>query len=329
MTEYALAPTSNWDPTTSPYRSPRVMLEQNLLQAYRVRSNGTMRHLALLPLASTARETAEWISDAIEMDGRSVRSVGDELHISGPTVRRFLEALELTEEVEAGEWDDLTFDNNGQPVWATGSTEEDLVEDILDQLAGVGKPADEVLADLESAKAKQAAATPVRRSRGRKCTVCAKPVNTRNSAAKLRGAMGYEDMCAECYDEAGWENTHSDNGHGPANRDEECPVCKAEQAQAAKDEAILARNRASFTNTPAPTEEERAAALAGVTPAPATAAQTAPAAPTGLAKTVAAAPRRSAAGRTLAVCFCGGMGQHAPGAPGCANPAVPLRARSH
>jgi hypothetical protein len=130
MTEYALAPNGKFT-ADSPYRTPRVMLEQGLLRAYRVRANGTMRHLDLLPLDSTKRETAEWINDAVDMDGRSVESVARELHISTPTVRRFLESLALTEEVEAGEWDGLSFDSAGNPVWDTAYVESELEAEEL------------------------------------------------------------------------------------------------------------------------------------------------------------------------------------------------------
>lgn len=123
MTEYALAPTSKFT-TDSPYRTPRVMLEQGLLRAYRVRSNGTMRHLELYPLGSTAREAAEWVSDRVDMDGASVQAVARELHVSTPTIRRYLEGLELTEDIEAGDWDGLHFDSAGNPVFDT--TSEDV-----------------------------------------------------------------------------------------------------------------------------------------------------------------------------------------------------------
>src|ERR1044072_5150481 len=97
MTEYALAP-SRKGTVGSAHNTPSARRDAGELTAYRVRSNGTMRHLELYPLGSTAREAAEWINDAIEMDGRSVQSVGRELNISTPTVRRFLEGLALTEE---------------------------------------------------------------------------------------------------------------------------------------------------------------------------------------------------------------------------------------
>jgi AcrR family transcriptional regulator len=122
MTEYALAPSRKFTATSA--QTPSAMLEQGVLNAYRVRSNGSMRHLELYPLASTAREAAEWINDRVEMDGASVQAVARELHVSTPTVRRYLEGLALTEEIESGEWDDLRFNNAGDPVWLA-PTEDD------------------------------------------------------------------------------------------------------------------------------------------------------------------------------------------------------------
>jgi len=143
MTEFALSPATKWDASTSPYRSPRVMLEQGELTAYRVRGNGTMRHVSLYPADSTEREVAEFISDRVDMDGASVNAVARELHISTATVRRYLEGLELTEEIEAGDWDGLTFGTDGQPVFDTTFTEEDTEEEPLPGGPlgqGVGRP---------------------------------------------------------------------------------------------------------------------------------------------------------------------------------------------
>lgn len=137
MTEYALAPNSKFDVANSPYRTPRVMLEQGLLAAYRVRANGTMRHLDLAPVGSTLRDTAEYVSDRVDMDGASVQAVARELHVSTATVRRYLESLELTEEVEAGEWDDLAFDGQGMPVFTRGL---ELTEVEDEELAGDTTP---------------------------------------------------------------------------------------------------------------------------------------------------------------------------------------------
>lgn len=108
MTEYMLSPRGNF----AARENLRDMLDAGELDAYRIRGNGTTRLLKLLPVASTDRETAEWIYDQVE-DGRSVQSVAREIHSSTATVRRFLEALEITEQVEAGEWDAHWADTNG------------------------------------------------------------------------------------------------------------------------------------------------------------------------------------------------------------------------
>lgn len=147
MTTYALAPNSKWAAGSA--NTPSAMLEAGQLAAYRVRGTGTLRHLDLVPLGSTARDAAEWVSDAIDFDGRSVQSVARELHVSTATVRRYLEALELTEEVEAGEWDDLHFGTDGSPVWEQGEASDELVGDIVDLLDNAPTVADLIEANSQ------------------------------------------------------------------------------------------------------------------------------------------------------------------------------------
>ena len=89
------------------YPTAREQLQAGGLAAYSLRSNGTERHWELVPLGTERRDTAEWIFDQVEEEGRSVEAVARELHVSNATVRRFLAVLELTEEIEAGEWDDI------------------------------------------------------------------------------------------------------------------------------------------------------------------------------------------------------------------------------
>lgn len=36
-------------------------------------------------------------------------------------------------------------------------------------------------------------------------------------------------MCIPCFDYAGWENTHDDDGHDSDNLDDHCPVCHPER----------------------------------------------------------------------------------------------------
>lgn len=301
MTEYALAPNRKFT-VDSPYRTPRVMLEQGLLAAYRVRSNGTMRHLELYPLGSTVREAAEYVSDRIDMDGATVQAVARELHVSTPTIRRYLESLELTEEIEAGEWDGLSFDSAGNPVWDMAWVESELEADEL----------------VNSETGPVPAPQPARRT-AKVCTGgCGKNVTSRNSAAKLRAALGYEDMCAKCYDVAGLENEHSD-GHHADEPNADCPQCK--------DRLASIRNRAQFTNTPAPTEAERAAFLAETVPG----AQCEPeGTPADEVEATLEASVAQARGAALPVCFCNDLGAHRPGGlPSCKNGAVVRKVRSH
>lgn len=102
---------------------PKAMLDAGLLVAYSERANGTTRRLELAPVGSTRRDTAEWISERLD-DGRSVRQVAAELHVSTSVIRRFLLALELTEEIEAGEWDDVWANTQGFDLVIDPETED-------------------------------------------------------------------------------------------------------------------------------------------------------------------------------------------------------------
>lgn len=73
---------------------------------FRERGTGTLRRLPYLAPDSEAREVAEWCAAARE-DGASVATIASESGVSRATVRRALAALALTEEVEAGDLDDV------------------------------------------------------------------------------------------------------------------------------------------------------------------------------------------------------------------------------
>lgn len=132
MTTFVLSPASTWDPA-SPYRTPRVMLEQGLLQAHRQRANGTLRHVPLAPVGSTLRDTAEWVQQEVD-EGASVQAVARQLHTSLATVRRYLLSLDITEQVEGDEWDDLVFDAAGEPQWL-GAGPGVEIEEMVDEPA--------------------------------------------------------------------------------------------------------------------------------------------------------------------------------------------------
>ena len=58
------------------------------------------------------------------------------------------------------------------------------------------------------------------------CASCGK--RTRDTGG---GDAVHVRMCEACYDYAGWENTHSDMGHGVAvDNDPNCPICQGEPA---------------------------------------------------------------------------------------------------
>lgn len=61
------------------------------------------------------------------------------------------------------------------------------------------------------------------------CVSCGK--RTRSTG---RGDNEHVELCAACYDEGGWENQHSDEGHSLTNPCEGCPICEREAAAAAR-----------------------------------------------------------------------------------------------
>lgn len=138
MTNFAISPAT---PTTVIREDLAAMLADGELRAYRIRGNGTMRHVELYPLGSTRRDTAEWISEQAN-DGRSVAYVARELHVSTAAVRRIQLSLELTEEIEAGEWDGLL---TGTGLYADAETVE-----LHDEVAPDARPDTTVTAETAS-----------------------------------------------------------------------------------------------------------------------------------------------------------------------------------
>lgn len=102
MTTFVLSPAN----TDVKVRKASEMFAAGELKAFTRRSNGTLRRVDLLVEGSTKRETAEGIAAKLT-EGSTVKSVARELHASVATVRRYLTALELTKEIEAGEHDSV------------------------------------------------------------------------------------------------------------------------------------------------------------------------------------------------------------------------------
>lgn len=76
------------------------------VQFYKVRANGTTRHIPFFADGTKEREEAEWIAEQRE-DGRTMKAIAEELHLSVPSVRRILNSLLLSEEVEGYEPEDV------------------------------------------------------------------------------------------------------------------------------------------------------------------------------------------------------------------------------
>jgi DNA-binding NarL/FixJ family response regulator len=75
------------------------------------RSNGTFRRVQFLAEGTKDREVAEWVAAQRE-EGVTMKAIAAEMHVSVPTVRRMLNALLLTQEIEEADQDekaDLVF----------------------------------------------------------------------------------------------------------------------------------------------------------------------------------------------------------------------------
>lgn len=64
-----------------------------------LRNNGTTRRIQFLAEGTADREVAEWVM-AQRGEGVTMKTIAAEMHVSVPTVRRMINALLLTWEVE-------------------------------------------------------------------------------------------------------------------------------------------------------------------------------------------------------------------------------------
>jgi hypothetical protein len=94
-------------------------LASGKVQLYTVRGNGTTRHIPFYAEGTADREVAEQVAEWRE-DGRTMKSIADELHLSVPSVRRMLNSLYLSEDVESYDEEDiasvLADASEGEPV---------------------------------------------------------------------------------------------------------------------------------------------------------------------------------------------------------------------
>jgi hypothetical protein len=78
--------------------------EAGNIQFHNERTDGTTRRVHYL--TGTRYEDAVWVQVQRE-EGRSMRSISNELHLSIPTVRRMLNDLALTEAIKEAEQEEL------------------------------------------------------------------------------------------------------------------------------------------------------------------------------------------------------------------------------
>lgn len=81
-------------------------LTSGAARIFKERENGTTRRVHFLADGTEAREHAEWVAAQRE-EGRSMAAIAGELHISVSAVRRMLNDLALTEELEDMDAEDL------------------------------------------------------------------------------------------------------------------------------------------------------------------------------------------------------------------------------
>lgn len=72
---------------------------QGHVKFHTLRNNGTTRRIQFLAEGTAEREVAEWVM-AQRGEGVTMKAIAAEMHVSVPTVRRMINALLLTWEVE-------------------------------------------------------------------------------------------------------------------------------------------------------------------------------------------------------------------------------------
>ena len=95
--------------TITPDTTPDTFLVDAVAGAVKFhteRSNGTFRRVHFLPADSTERQTAEWVVLQRE-EGKTMKAIAAEMHVSVPTVRRMINDLLLTQEMEDSDSEEI------------------------------------------------------------------------------------------------------------------------------------------------------------------------------------------------------------------------------
>lgn len=98
------------------------------VQFYTVRGNGTTRHIPVFAEGTEGFQVGEQVAEWRE-DGRTMKSIAAELHLSVPSVRRMLNSFYLSDEVAGYESEDIeellaeageVADSNEKTEWVIG-----------------------------------------------------------------------------------------------------------------------------------------------------------------------------------------------------------------
>lgn len=94
-------------PATTTAATILTDLAAGAAKVYRVRENGTFRRVHFLAEGTVGREHAEWVAAQREEEGRSMKDIAAEINMSIASVRRMLNDLAMTEELEESEEEEL------------------------------------------------------------------------------------------------------------------------------------------------------------------------------------------------------------------------------
>jgi len=101
MAVIAITVTSNSTP-----KSFRRDAAEQKIKFHTERGDGTYRRVHYLAENTLERQTGEWVVNQRTV-GRTMRQIANEMHVSIPTVRRILNDMMLTQEIEEASEEDL------------------------------------------------------------------------------------------------------------------------------------------------------------------------------------------------------------------------------
>jgi len=87
---------------TEDVKALRALLNRGEAAIYTTRADGTVRRMAYLKAGTPERKLAQK-AFVLKKEGASMKEVGEELHLSVPSVRRLLVGLQVAKALEKGQ----------------------------------------------------------------------------------------------------------------------------------------------------------------------------------------------------------------------------------